>query len=395
MIHVHSRIYLRRRLHILKNNTPTGTLSYTRLIHKGNTGSMAKEEKSRLCEMAHSPPPASNSNDPPVPTIPRASILLISTANQILLLHRVITSSAFPSAHVFPGGHIDVQDGALLSPSTDPKVHEDNEAYRTGAIRECFEESGILLAKRKDSSGGAGLLDISVHEREEGRKAVHAGKVSFRHWVASKGGVPDLEGLIPFTRWLTPKSVKKRYTTQMYLYFLPLESSSQESSPAQIPTSDGGIEHTEAVFDYADTWLEKSKNGEIVLFPPQVFLLIQIAAFLKPLARVDPEASAEKRRAMLEEQRARLLIMVQDEDEDPSWAEKCISPRPLRREGAKVVMGLDYAGDEVQGENRRGDLKRVMVWSLGNSGPTDVQVQMRSQVEKAPDVEGGRNRGKL
>ncbi len=116
------------------------------------------------------------------------SILLISPTNEILLLHRVQTSSSFASAHVFPGGHIDPQDGAL-PPSEDVRRHEDNEAYRMAAIRECFEESGILLARNKKNPND--LLSLSDEERDEGRHAVHSHRIPFQEWVSQHGGVPD------------------------------------------------------------------------------------------------------------------------------------------------------------------------------------------------------------
>ena len=122
------------------------------------------------------------------------SILLISPANEVLLLHRVQTSSSFASAHVFPGGHLDPQDGAL-PPVEDVKRHEDSEAYRMGAIRECFEESGILLAKSKGNPED--LLSLSDEEREEGRHAVHANRIPFQEWVSQHGGVPDTGIFIP------------------------------------------------------------------------------------------------------------------------------------------------------------------------------------------------------
>ena len=266
-----------------------------------------------------------------------------------------------------------------------------------GAIRECFEESGILLAKpnrKADMEGGEDvLLNVSVDEREAGRKAVHGGRTRFSEWVASKGGVPDVKGLIPFTRWLTPKSVKKRYTTQMYLYLLPLEST-QDLAPAQIPTSDGGIEHTEAVFDYAENWLRRSRAGKIVLFPPQVFLLTQIAPFLE----IPPDgsfSSVQLHRSWLERQRTRLMDFISNTEEKPSWADKCISPRPLRKMGKKVVMGLDYAGDEAQGANRKGDMQRVMLWSLKKGEPTGIEVCDKREVDEVVGTSLGHEKGKL
>ena len=255
-----------------------------------------------------------------------------------------------------------------------------------------------MLAKRRGADRSSKeLLEVSVEEREAGRKAVHDSQIGFREWVAEKGGVPDLEDLIPFTRWLTPKSVKRRYTTQMYLYFLPLLDQSpcnSSNAVAQIPTSDGGVEHTEAVFDYADEWLRRSRAGEIVLFPPQVFLLTQIAPFLRR-SDSNGRTSSSGEYPALKQQRAELLDFIHNIEEDPPWAEKCISPRPLLRDGKRVIMALDYAGDEVQGVNRRGDLNRVMVWGLGESEPTNIEVRVRSGIEGASEKDADRNREKL
>ncbi len=123
------------------------------------------------------------------------SILLISPRNDILLLHRVRTSSSFPSAHVFPGGNLSAsQDGDIPSPKA-PDRHVDGRAYRVGAIRECFEESGILLARKQ---GGEGLLEVEDGVREQGRRDVHAGRVKFGEWVEKVGGIIDV-GLLPLS----------------------------------------------------------------------------------------------------------------------------------------------------------------------------------------------------
>ena len=67
-----------------------------------------------------------------------------------------------------------------------------------GAIRECFEECGILLAKDKENPEE--LLSLSDEEQEEGRHAVHAKRVPFQEWVSQHGGVPDtgISSLISF-----------------------------------------------------------------------------------------------------------------------------------------------------------------------------------------------------
>lgn len=106
------------------------------------------------------------------------SIILVSPKNEILLLHRVRTSRSFASAHVFPGGNLSAQDGEC-PPAGDAKRHEDNPAYRRAAIRELFEESGILLARDASSK----MLSVREEQRQRGRRAIHQGEITFPEWL--------------------------------------------------------------------------------------------------------------------------------------------------------------------------------------------------------------------
>jgi len=117
------------------------------------------------------------------------SIILLSPTNQILLLHRVQNSSSFASAHVFPGGNLsEFHDAPLPKVDSLDELHRDGLAYRLAAIRETFEESGILLARGKDGA----LLQLEDGVRDAGRKEVHGNKVRFGDWVRSVGGEPDV-----------------------------------------------------------------------------------------------------------------------------------------------------------------------------------------------------------
>lgn len=130
------------------------------------------------------------------------SVLLISPSNHVLLLHRVKTSTSFPSAHVFPGGNVSAfHDGIVPNPD-DPRRHVDGKPYRLAAIRETFEESGILLAKT--SSGR--MIDVSQSDRDAGRKAIHKGDVPFVDWLSKKGGTPDA-GNFPLQIWIIISSI--------------------------------------------------------------------------------------------------------------------------------------------------------------------------------------------
>ena len=64
--------------------------------------------------------------------------------------------------------------------------------YRRAAIRECFEESGILLAQAKGGQQQGQLLQVPHEEKERARKEVHANRLKFGEWVERWGGELDL-----------------------------------------------------------------------------------------------------------------------------------------------------------------------------------------------------------
>ncbi|KAI1433915.1 hypothetical protein GGR50DRAFT_457645 [Xylaria sp. CBS 124048] len=324
---------------------------------------------------------------PPEPS-PSASILLLSPTNQVLLLRRVKTSTSFASAHVFPGGNLsDFHDGPI-PPAGEAGRHVDSPAYRLGAIRETFEESGILLARR-----GGHMLHVPGAERDRARKAIYENKVGFAAWVESVGGVIDTENLLPFTRWITPLGPPKRFTTQMYIYMLPLEDDdldpvvSAAQNEALIPTPDGGAEITSAHFDDAATWLRRQHEGNVTLFPPQLFLLHLLSQFLTgPGAGMGKEA-----RGHYAEQRDRLRefldgIPTSSKHKEHStssipWAEKVISPVMIGvREDGRSVLALDKPGRELLGSERGGDWERVVLVRFGKKGPSEVEVRDREEV---------------
>lgn len=107
--------------------------------------------------------------------------------------------TSFASAHVFPGGNLDAFHDGEVPPAADPARHADGEAYRRAAVRECFEESGILLARRADGS----LLDVQEEQREAARAQVHRGEIRFGEWVERMGGSADL-GTRPFPFYPIP-----------------------------------------------------------------------------------------------------------------------------------------------------------------------------------------------
>ncbi|CAK4031308.1 related to NUDIX family hydrolase [Lecanosticta acicola] len=331
------------------------------------------------------------------PAIPRpsSSVILISPQNQILLLQRVKQSSSFPSAHVFPGGNVsEFHDGRAPDPEHADR-HVDGEVYRNAAIRETFEESGILLAR---NNGFGRLIELPEQEREQGRRQVHGNEVSFPQWLAQKGGRADVDGLTPFTRWVTPTNVPKRFTTQMYLYFLPtlsstpmsegLQADGEEEVEIPLPTTDGGKEHTTARFLPASAWCRLAQEGRIILFPPQFFLLHQIAQHFDDLTSPTDYGSISRTpqsREELERRRKKLVEFVKSGT--PPWTEKCISPSVLpprngkKREDGRNVLGLNRPGPELEtsGAKRAGVSEECVLVDFKKEGPRRLAVISREE----------------
>jgi 8-oxo-dGTP pyrophosphatase MutT (NUDIX family) len=348
------------------------------------------------------------------------SVLLISPHNQILLLHRVRTSSSFASAHVFPGGALSAEHDGEIPPVDSPMRHKDGPAYRLAAIRETFEECGILLAKSKKT--GKHITGLSDEEREEGRKAVHGGKIAFLDLLSRWDAEPDTDSLIPFTRWVTPPNVPKRFTTQMYIYFLPLGSVSptkKAANPATPPSSglaeedeivipnpthDGGIEHTAARFLPPNKWIDLARQNRIILFPPQFFLTLMLSPFLSPTVTSPSDPIPDTHTLQLERERAIDFInkpRMYHGEEEVSFAEACISPIPFgkgkygedKQDGTgrgidkyTAVLDLSNAGGEVnkQGLGRRGIREWVVTTQFKGEGPRNVDVRLRDEVLGTP-----------
>ncbi|OXV09567.1 hypothetical protein Egran_02669 [Elaphomyces granulatus] len=321
------------------------------------------------------------------PPSPSSSIIFVSSKNEILLLHRVKTSSSFPSAHVFPGGNISLQDGEFLPQDIDPARHACDDAlqYRQAAIRELFEESGILLAK--DQVTGR-LIYVNQADRERGRHAIHEQRVTFRQWLKEQKPTaePDTDALIPFTHWITPANMSKRFTTQMYLYFQPFPDSSEERSGVgfrveeelreedQIPSSDGGLEIQEARFLPACEWLKMSRSRQVILFPPQFLLLHLVSRFLDRLPRLEGASMEEMKRRRLE-----LLRFVHSGS--PPWTQKCILPRTIKvLPDKRHVLALDSPGLEMQGVDKRGETEMVVLVRFEKEGPRDVDVRWKKDI---------------
>ncbi|KAJ9618800.1 hypothetical protein H2204_012932 [Knufia peltigerae] len=324
----------------------------------------------------------------PKPASPSASIVLISPSNEILLLHRVRTSSAFPSAHVFPGGNLEASDGPLPSDPQDVNRHIDSVAYRTGAIRELFEETGILLARSSREAGS--LLAVSKEQRKGGREAVHQGKLTLADWLksVSPSAVLDTNRLIPFTHWVTPPNVPKRFTTQMYLYFV---DRAESGNPSVHATGDE-VETMAPEWRRASDWLDRARSGEVILFPPQFLLLYLISGILD--RGLVGQGRQEEDETAVVAKRDELRRKIEGE----GWTNKFISPIGLQfgREDGRTVLALDKPGPELKGSGLKGDSEYVVLVKFRKEGPRQLDVALRKDVLRDErELKAQKQKGKL
>lgn len=176
----------------------------------------------------------------------------------------------------------------------------------------------------------------------------------------------------------------------MYLYFMPLPvnldkklledlPSEGERDEIQVPTSDGGIEVTEAQFLPASEWLRRAQKGEIILFPPQFLLLYLASGFL------DQEPRSGVSNEEMEKRRAALVEFVHSGS--PPWTDKYISPKMLKlSEDGRAVLALDDAGVELKGSGRQGESDRVVLVRFTKGSAREVDV-----VWKKDALHEGRN----
>jgi len=194
---------------------------------------------------------------------------------QVLMLRRTAAMKFAPGAYVFPGGSVDPADygaevgwqgpspaefGARLGAS--PEVAR---ALVCAAVRETFEEAGVLLA---GAPGGGPLAAPSGPSWEADRMAVAAGALPLAELLARRGLVLRADLLVPWARWITPEGEPRRFDARFFA--------------AALPDGQEAVGH-EAEADHV-AWLrpadaiDAAKAGELSLLPPTATTLGEFAA---------------------------------------------------------------------------------------------------------------------
>jgi 8-oxo-dGTP pyrophosphatase MutT (NUDIX family) len=148
-------------------------------------------------------PPGAINEGPPVAPRPSATVLLIRGRKpwELLLMRRPGGADFAPDAYVFPGGAVHADDSEWADP------------IAAAAVREVFEEVGILLARKQ----GRFARDPDC---EQVRSLV-AGGQTFGQALGKLGLDPANDRLVPLARWITPAQLRRRFNTTFFLAQLP------------------------------------------------------------------------------------------------------------------------------------------------------------------------------
>src|SRR6516165_899645 len=221
------------------------------------------------------------------PAVPRnaATVMLLREAPDVeaFLLQRTEALDFAPGACVFPGGSVDAGDAdpaigwAGPSPAdfagrlgTSP---ERARALVCAAVRETFEESGVLLAgpeNPRDSSSAAVPHDGAALARD--RRALLDGSVSLGELLSRRGLVVRADLLTPWARWITPEISPRRFDTWFFAAALP---SGQLAGLAAA----GPGESDSGTWWRPSAALEAARAGQITLLPPTAVTLAELAAY--------------------------------------------------------------------------------------------------------------------
>lgn len=209
---------------------------------------------------------------------------------EVLLVQRNLRSGYAAGVYLFPGGALDVADrelGALelcegrsdAGASAVLGVPSGGLAWWVAAIRECFEEVGVLLASPLASLSPEVLERLAPH-----RSAVEAAPGRLAEVLRAEGLRLAADSLHYLSHWIAPPGAPRRYDTRFFVAAIP---------PGQEPSPDGR-ELVEGIWLRPVEALARHRAGEVDLLLPTVQNLKEMARFPDVSALLAWAASARK-----------------------------------------------------------------------------------------------------
>ena len=211
------------------------------------------------------------------PIKPAATVILMREAEEsgfeIFIVKRSSRSS-FGSLYVFPGGKLDPEDTerdlyACCEGMNDEEasarlgIENDGLSFWIACIRECFEETGVLLTNPSDSL-------IQEYEKLSSlRKQLNNKEISFKDICISESLRLRTNNIVPCAHWITPAIEPKRFDTRFFL---------AKVNDKQLASHDG-FELTESFWIKPKDALVKLKEGKMNMILPTISNIEQLAEF--------------------------------------------------------------------------------------------------------------------
>jgi len=203
---------------------------------------------------------------------------------EVLLLERNRRARFIPGAYVFPGGRVDDADSAavlrplLAGPNpgdADSRLgisggHPPGIAFWVAALREAFEEAGVLL-----ESGGEKFRFIPMDgEGEESRlrKELQQGTLTFGEVLTGMGSVLAADAATYIAHWVTPLQERYRYDTRFF----------GAEVPEGCPAFPDGSELVDAVWVTPSEALARNREGTLPMAFPTLMTLRALTLFDSP-----------------------------------------------------------------------------------------------------------------
>ena len=241
-----------------------------------------------------------------VPARPAATIMLVrdvgsaaDAALEVCMLRRHLNSDFVGGAYVFPGGKVDDEDRSAAA-SASCAGRDDAEAsalldvpagglaYWVAALRECFEEAGVLLAYEAASGPRRVPVDLASPEARRRlaalRIALNAGEIPFLDLLQGEELRLAADRVHYFSHWITPEGAPKRYDTRFFVAALP---------PGQVPVHDEH-ETVDTVWVRPAEALARAESGEFDIIFPTMKNLQAIARFATSAELLAAAAAIER-----------------------------------------------------------------------------------------------------
>ena len=210
------------------------------------------------------------------PIKPASTVMLVRSRTdlasrlEVFMVQRTHSASFARGMYVFPGGRVDDVDANpelhRLCDGLDDRrasdllrIERGGLAYWVGALRECFEESGILLARHARSGELVRTDDPATARRfAEVRDAVHAGRMSMLDVCREENLRLALDNVRYVSHWITPRGESRRFDTRFFVAPAP---------PGQEPLHDDQ-ETIASLWVSPGDALDRATRGELAMFPP-------------------------------------------------------------------------------------------------------------------------------